>query len=111
MQIAIAPTKEGRWNWLRVDEKGKIEGEGPGFEDRASAVTAGRIEGGAEEVTVTRGSGVPETYFTPPSCRVVLLRQDGSEVGELDPAPGDGEVGQRITLTPVGSNEEAVTNV
>ncbi|HYJ22614.1 MAG TPA: hypothetical protein VEW07_11410 [Solirubrobacterales bacterium] len=107
MQINIAPDEKGRWNWERVEDGGAVT-EGPGFDDRSEAIAAGRAEGGAEEVTVTRGGGDPETYFTPPTCRVVLLRADRSEVGELDSAPGDGSVGQSITLTPVTEDGESV---
>jgi hypothetical protein len=106
MQINVAPDKDGRWNWQHVDDNGEAT-DGPGFDDRGSAIAAGRAEGCAEEVTVTRGNGERETHFTPPACRVVLLRADGSEVGELDPAPGDGSVGQTITLTPATEEGDA----
>lgn len=109
MQINIAPDKVGKWGWKCIGDGEATDGQG-GFETRGEAIAAGRANGGAEEITVTRSGGVSETHFTPPTCRVVLLRLDGSEVGELDAAPGDGAVGQRITLTPAGTDEEAVTN-
>ncbi len=108
MQINVAPDEKGRWNWERVDDDGKGADKGPGFDDRGVAIAAARAEGGAEEVTVTRGGGNPESYFTPPACRIVLLRADGSKVGELDSAPGDGSVGQTITLAPATESGESV---
>lgn len=110
MQINVAPDKDATWKYERVDEDGSASEGESGFADRGECIAAARTAGGAEEVKVTRGENEPEIYTTPPTCRVVLLREDGTEVGELDAAPGEGEVGQRITLTPAGANEEAVTD-
>jgi hypothetical protein len=110
MQINVSPNEDGTWQFECIDDDGNGGSPQDGFTDRGECIAAARVAGGAEEVTVTRGSGKPETYFTPPVCRIALLREDGSEVGELDAAPGEGEVGQRITLTPAGANEEAVTD-
>jgi hypothetical protein len=45
---------------------------------------------------------------TPVDCRVVLLREDGSEYGELDAAPSTGGgAPQIVNLSPAGDNSEA----
>jgi hypothetical protein len=105
-EIRIKPTEDGRWNWHRA-EGDDVTGRGPGFDVRSACIEAARTEGGAERVTVTRASGLKEDLITPARCRIVLLRLDGSEVGELDPPPGDGSAPVSVTLTPPTSTEEA----
>jgi hypothetical protein len=105
-EIRIVPSEDGKWNWEHV-----VDGEvttGPGFDDRTACIAAGRGEGGAEEIKIIRASGAEEIQSTPPTCRVVLLRVDSSEYGELDAAPGSGGVGQTITLMPASEDMAAV---
>jgi hypothetical protein len=108
--IEIQPSAKGtKWNWRRPeDERGQKAGRGPGFDNRRDAIEQGRLAAGAEVVTVQRSSGATETYLTPALERVVLLRLDGSEVGELDPPPGEGGPVQQITLEPAAELGEAV---
>jgi hypothetical protein len=108
-EIRIKPTEDGRWNWHRSEDD-EVIGEGPGFDVRAACIEAARTEGGAEKISVTRESGLVEDLITPARCRIVLLRIDGSEVGELDPPPGDGSAPVTVTLTPPPSLEEARTD-
>lgn len=103
-QIEVFPEATGDgWNWRQGAE------DGPGYDNRHDAIEGARAEGGAEEVTVTRVSGAKETHLTPPVIRIVLLRRDGTEVGELDPPPSEAGPVQQITLAPVAETSEAVT--
>jgi len=105
-EIRVIPTDEAGWYWARVKDDDEVRRAAGTFDDRATCITAARAEGGAEPITITRGDGASETLTTAPLCRIVLLRADGSEVGELDAAPGDGDIVHRITLAPaVEANE------
>lgn len=112
-QIEVVPFEDGTWNWrVRVD--GSVAEEGDGGHTRADAVAAARAYNGDEELTLTRADGSAagkERRRRPEALRVVLLRVDGSEYGELDPAPSTATgPPHEVTLTPAGEMGEAVSN-
>lgn len=108
-QLEVLP-KGSNWNWQERLGSGRIGDKGEGYETRAEAIEAAREAAGAERIEVRRGgSSEAETYLTSTTTRVVLLRRDGSEVGELNPPVGPGGPGQtvQVSLTPAVENSEA----
>jgi hypothetical protein len=108
-EIRVRPSKDGSWSWTAYvgdDAVGKEDGYG----GRAAAIAAARQEGGAEVLEIKRATGEVETARTSGRCRIVLQREDGSEVGELEPPPGDGNPPIQVTLAPIVSGEEATTD-
>lgn len=101
-EIQVLPRKNGRWT-IVVDGSENREG----FDTRREAIDAARREGGAEEVRIVREDGSEETVTSTPNCRVVLMRPDGSEYGELNPAPSSSGPAQTITLNPASERTEA----
>lgn len=108
-QVEILP-KGDEWNWQERLDSGRIGEKGEGYETRREAIDAGREAAGAERIEVKRGgSDVAESYLTSTTTRVVLLKRDGSEHGELNPPVGEGGPGQtvQVNLTPATEASEA----
>jgi hypothetical protein len=109
-QIEVFPQDDGRWNWQkRID--GDVQETGNGYQDRSSAIEAARAGRGDEVLNLVRddGSVAGTTRVSRgEGLRVVLLRADGSEYGELDPAGSPSPTATLLTLTPAGTTSEAV---
>ena len=107
-QIEVVPNKDGTWNW-RSRSGGKIVEKGKGYENRADAIAAAREGRGDATFTLTDDAGnVVGTTRASAGPRIVLLRLDGSEYGELDPPASGGTQAQLVSITPAGSTNEAV---
>lgn len=95
-QVEILPKGDG-WNWQERLGSGRVGEKGEGYETRGEAIEAGREAAGAERIEVKRGgSADAESYLTSTTTRVVLMKRDGSEHGELNPAVGEGGPGQSV---------------
>lgn len=104
-QVEIKP-EGGQWTWRHVDDD-KTEVASGSCEDRTTAIAEGRKAAGGRRVMQTdteTGEEVGETQL-PTTCRVVLLRPDGSEYGELDPGPQADGPAQEVDIEPVETNE------
>lgn len=110
-QIEIYPAG-GQWYWRHVNEDGSSQDSEP-YADRNEAIAEGRRRVGGESVDLiskVTGEKVGEQR-TRTGCRVVLLREDGSEYGELDPPPSSDEQqenAQNVTLEPASEASEVV---
>lgn len=87
-QIEVYPDKAEEWRWRRrAANNRKSATSGEAFSSRSAAIKAAREERKPDE-------------------RIVLLRQDGSLVGELDHAVGSGEATE-VELEPAGEEGSA----
>lgn len=111
-QFEVYPEKDG-WNWRRRGADGKSKGSGPGYGSRADAIAGAREEGrGDERLQLTRGDGslVQKVFQRGGPERIVLLRADGSEHGEIDHALRHGGQAQTVSITPAAESTKAVSN-
>lgn len=111
-QFEIVPSEDGTWAWQKRIDGVITDGES-GFELRADALAIARDLNGDEVLDLRRADGElvrQQRERKSDALRVVLLRLDGSEYGELDPppSPATGEP-HRVTLTPATESGEAVT--
>jgi hypothetical protein len=110
-QYEVYPEANGddppTWNWrLRADDRTKSKGDG--YAERGAAIAAAREANGAQVVNLTRDDGSSAGVAKlPGKLRVVLLRLDGSEYGELDGPVGTSATPQVVTLTPVEVSDTA----
>lgn len=86
-EICVRPYEEGSWGWLGMGPTGEVLEMRDNLEDRGAAIAAAREQAGVESIKITYPDGSEDQASTPALCRVVLQRADGSEVGELEPAP------------------------
>ena len=105
-EIHVRPYEDGSWAFYRSDETPKPFGE---IETRAEAIKAAREFNGRKPVTVTDADGnAVGNAELPGRLRIVLLRKDGSEYGELDAAASaPGTPTQVINLTPATDSNDA----
>lgn len=98
-QIEVVPAGDGTWGWRkRVDDQVV---DGASCETRREAIDAARAARGDELVTLTRADGSEAgTARLGGGMRIVLLRGDGSEYGELDPAETSGTAVRVSALVP-----------
>lgn len=104
-EVQVIPTKSGTWHVAVDGTQSRTS-----HEDRAAAIAAAREAAGARDEQVFDGEGTAVGTVHYDGCRVVLMRVDGSEYAELDPAPGDPTNAQRISITPADSTSEAVNS-
>lgn len=104
--IEVYPQDESgsSWGWRETDGDGAADG----FENRRDAIAAARKYAGAGEVQLVEDGKVTGTARREANQRIVLVRYDGSEVGELDrqPSTGGGPP-QVINLTPASEASDA----
>jgi hypothetical protein len=107
-QIEVYPQKD-KWYWRRREGKSiAAKCRASGYADRAEAIAEARKERGGE-VNLVDDDGKKVGRASLGGLRVVLLRADGSEYGELDaPASSSNGQAQRVTLTPAGETSKAV---
>lgn len=100
-QIEVLPLEDGTWEWRkRIDDR-IVASVGGKEASRSEAIAAARSARGDEEVQLVRGDGsTAGTARIGGGLRVVLLRSDGSEYGELDHGSSVGQA-QAITLASV----------
>jgi len=105
-QYEIVPLDDGSWRVdLRQEDAVK---KGAEFEIRREAIQAAREANGTRDLTVSDENGRPvSTVRQYGPLRVVLLRPDGSEYGELDHAQGTGGYPQYVNLTPAPLTDQA----
>ena len=109
--IEVYPDKSGEWRWRKKAGNGDVTADsGEGYESRAGAIAAARAEAGGKTYNLTDpDTGEVEGQRTEaPNEQVVLLREDGTVVGELDPAPAapDSE-DTHISVDPIDTEEGA----
>ncbi len=84
----VYPDKAGEWRWRKRSRNNRTTADsGEGYVKRAEAIAAARNDRDTESV--------------------ILLREDGSLVGELNHAETPGGEAQRVTVDPASENGEA----
>lgn len=101
-EVQVCPTKSGKWT---VEADGKKVGT---FEDRKSAIAEARAAAGGTSEELFDANGKLAGTVETPGARVVLMRPDGSEYGELQAPPGNPDGAQRLSITPATQEGEAV---
>lgn len=104
-EIHVRPREDGTWDVYATDRSD----ETGNFDTRSEAIAAAREANGRKAVTVTDEDGNNVgSGFVGGKLRVVLLRPDGSEYGELDPPASEssGPIKQ-VTLTPAVESHAA----
>lgn len=106
--IEVFPKEDGQWSWRRRDEGGKATDKPDSdFPDRRTAIGDARHAAGATRRETFYDDGKSAgVKSTPTQEQVVLLRLDGTLVGELDPAPSRGGTPQHVSLTPATESGE-----
>lgn len=90
-QIEVFPDA-GKWRWRERDEKGKA-GDQSGADSRSETIRKARDAAEVAqpvELFDAEGNSHGLSPKRPGRARVVLLRDDGSEYGELDSGPSAG---------------------
>lgn len=105
-QVEVYPADK-RWRHRRRSDEGRASKPSKPFTTRAEALAAARESVGGGLVELVRDGKTIGTQQLPTEVRVVLLRADGSEVGELNPPPPGSDSPQRVDLTPAGTEESA----
>jgi hypothetical protein len=106
MEYVVQPTKDDAWEFALRDENGeKVAGAG-GHATRTAAIDAAREHRG-DRRTYYEG-GEPAGWVRGGPERVVLLRRDGSTVGEVDHALNDlSGPAQQADIEPAGETSAA----
>ncbi|RJQ08786.1 MAG: hypothetical protein C4558_07465 [Dehalococcoidia bacterium] len=104
-QIEVLPVKD-KWAWQRRGDDGKVEGKPKVFDTRAQSIVAAREAAGEERETLYNNDGDPVAERRVSGERVVLLREDGSEYGQLA-APRVSDKPQLVTLPVAAEADEA----
>jgi hypothetical protein len=105
-EYQVAPGKSG-WNW-QLRDGSKTVARGDGYETRSDAINAAGEHRGDEQLY--RADGTPAEILRGGPERIVLLRADGSLVGELSQRVADGGDAQQITVEPAGETTNSGGN-
>jgi hypothetical protein len=105
-QIEVLPTEDG-WIWRkRLGDEVVVNGDP--VVTRSEAIEAARTANGSEKLERRRTDGsLHGIEYTQGGLRVVLLRRDGSEYGEIDRPPSTGGNSQILNLTPAVETDDA----
>lgn len=108
-RIEVYPDEAGEHRWRKIAANGdETADSGEGYKNRGDAIEAARREAGGGLVDLVRDGEVVGQQVQPPNCQIVLLRKDGTLVGELDraPTPEDAGPAQEVDLEPATTTEE-----
>jgi hypothetical protein len=97
-EYQVAPGKSG-WNW-QLQEGSKTLERGDGYETRSDAINAAGEHRGDQQLSYA--DGTPADIRRGGPERVVLLRADGSLVGELSHRIAEGGAAQQVDVEPAG---------
>lgn len=106
-QIEVFPDG-GKWRWREVTANGKA-GDHSGADSRSETIRKARDAAGvvpSVELFDADGNSHGMSPKRPGHVRVVLLREDGSEYGELDAGPSAGSE-QMAVVEAAGESSKA----
>jgi hypothetical protein len=104
-EVRVYPD-EDQWAYALVEDDEVLETHEA--DDQRSAFAGARAIGGHETIELFDADGNPVGTAKKPGCRVVVLRRDGSEYGELEPAESTaGGTPIRVSIEPVIETSEA----